>query len=114
MQYLGLQKGMGDKMKKKKKKASAKLLRFEKKYTASSGKDWIIYFSQQGGTQNAFKKTSSIGLNELIAESYMLFMNYGNQCESVIDRAQFLALNFPKTIAKIATLFGLNQIKSDV
>lgn len=90
------------------------LNRFEKKYTASSGKDWIIYFSQQGGTQNAFKKTSSIGLNELIAESYMLFMNYGNQCESVIDRAQFLALNFPKTIAKIATLFGLNQIKSDV
>ena len=73
------------------------------KYTNTSGKNYIDYFSQTGGS-------GSTGLSELIAETNMLLNTYGYQYEIIKDRAQFLVQNFPKTIAYIATKFNLNMV----
>ena len=73
------------------------------KHTNTSGKNYIDYFSQTGGS-------GSTGLSELIAETNMLLNTYGYQYEIIKDRAQFLVQNFPKTIAYIATKFNLNVV----
>lgn len=77
---------------------------FNSRYTTFSGKNYINYFSQFGGGD------SSTGLGELIAEVNILLTTYGNKDDDTIERAQFLAQNFPKTIAYIANKFNLNAV----
>lgn len=79
------------------------IAKFNLKHTNTSGKNYIDYFSQTGGS-------GSTGLSELIAETNMLLNTYGYQYEIIKDRAQFLVQNFPKTIAYIATKFNLNVV----
>lgn len=79
------------------------IAKFNLKHTNTSGKNYIDYFSQTGGS-------GSTGLSELIAETNMLLNTYGYQYEIIKDRAQFLVQNFPKTIAYIATKFNLNMV----
>ena len=79
------------------------IAKFNLKHTNTSGKNYIDYFSQTGGS-------GSTGLSELIAETNMLLNTYGCQYEIIKDRAQFLVQNFPKTMAYIATKFNLNMV----
>ena len=76
---------------------------FNSKYTAEAGKEYIRYFSQTGGSAGS-------GLSEIIAETNTILTTCTHDAPNLQARAQFLVQNFPKTIAYIATKFGLNQI----
>ena len=69
------------------------------------------YFSQQGGT--GVDTDHNAGLNEFIAETYMLLTTYGHDYRPTSQRAQILAHNLPKTIALIASYLEKNQIHLD-
>ena len=77
---------------------------FNSRYTDFAGKNYIDYFSQIGGGD------VSTGLGELIAETNAILTTYGNKNKGTTERAQFLAQNFPKTIAYIANKFNLNAV----
>ena len=77
---------------------------FNLRYTNVSGKEYIDYFSMDGGS-------ASTGLSELVAETNMLLTTCGNSKDDLVDRTQFLAQNFPKTISYIASKFGLNAVE---
>ena len=80
------------------------IAQFNSKYTNFSGKEYIDYFSQTGGS-------ATTGLGEIVAEANMLLTTYGSDSVILTDRGQFLVQNFPKTIAYIATALDLNSIK---
>ena len=82
---------------------TSEIKEFNSRYTTEAGQKYIKYFSQTGGT-------IATGLAEVIAETNTILITYGHNITDCESRAQFLAQNFPKTIAYIATKFGLNQI----
>ena len=82
---------------------TSEIKEFNSRYTTEAGQKYIKYFSQIGGT-------IATGLAEVIAETNTILLSYGHNITDCESRAQFLAQNFPKTIAYIATKFGLNQV----
>ena len=82
---------------------TSEIKEFNSRYTTEAGQKYIKYFSQTGGT-------IATGLAEVIAETNTILLSYGHNITDCESRAQFLAQNFPKTIAYIADKFGLNQI----
>ncbi len=76
---------------------------FNSHYTQDAGEKFIDYFSQTS-------KGKSGGLSEIIAETYMLLNTCGKNNGIYSSRSQILVHNFPKTIAYIASKFGLYKV----
>ncbi len=83
---------------------NGEIAKFNSRFTKKSGKEYIEYFSQTGGS-------NATGLSEIIAETNMLLTTYGHTNNNLSDRAQFLVQNFPKTISYIANKLGMNIIE---
>ena len=82
---------------------NSEIKNYNNRYTNKAGQNAIKYFSQTGGS-------AGNGLSELIAETNALMSIYGQGDAITEQRAQFLAQNFPKTVAYIATKLGLNAV----
>ena len=70
-------------------------------------KDIIYYFSPMGGGRNA----TATGLSELIADVHSLMFTYGHNDKDLYLRGNYLTRYFPETVAKVATMFGYNQVE---
>lgn len=69
----------------------------------SKDRDIINYFSLTGGGE------SDNGLDELIADAFILFTTYAPDKNSLSMRGHYLVKYFPKTISVLAELTGYNN-----
>ena len=74
------------------------------KENPSAFQDVIAYFSRTGGSHSS-------GLSEVVADVKTLMTNYGHIDEDMQLRINYLTKYFPETVAKVATMFGYNQVE---
>ena len=70
----------------------------------SAFQDVIAYFAKTGGSLSS-------GLSELVADTHALMSTYGHTREDLSMRINYLTKYFPETVAKVAELFGYNQVE---
>ena len=74
------------------------------KENPDASKEIISYFSKTGGSR-------STGLSELVADVKTMMTHYGHTDEDLQMRINYLTKYFPETVAKVASLYGYNQIE---
>lgn len=80
--------------------------KFNETHTTKSGENFIAYFKERPDL-----KDIESSFSEVFAEAYMILTTGFHDSKLLSDRAQVLVQNFPKTIARAATLLNLNAVK---
>ena len=74
------------------------------KENPSAFQDVIAYFSRTGGSRSS-------GLSEVVADVKTLMTSYGHTDEDIQLRINYLTKYFPETVAKVAELYGYNNVE---
>ena len=85
-------------------KIYTKELELFNKENPAAFQDVIAYFSKTGGSR-------STGLSEVVADVKTLMTHYGHVDEDIQMRINYLTKYFPETVAKVAELFGYNNVE---